>query len=312
MVAVKRRLVYLSQGLVFLGAALSASVSALNEKQCNQRLYNTLYGRPANESEINKADPISAVDSMLTNDAFYENFSRFANAHMNLVPESNRDANPVYNMIKNYIFNRDKQWYELFTAQVDVVGQNVNPKTDAVGYFENRHWKKANAGNEEDGFKLRTAYRILNNAIGLNLEALTVTSDGGSGQNDRKNPDSVCVSCHFNLPFALDKVALILDRVDRRASDAQNTIFAAPLGPFPQTVYGQPISNLKELADMLVEREEFYTNACHVGFKFVFARQETSYESEVFSACIDKFKSTGKIQDTVRHFVKSELFCPGV
>lgn len=276
---------------------------------CNQKLFHTLFSRAPSAAELVAPDPLSRVDQHLTHDEFRETFARFVNARFNWGPKERRDENPVYNMVREYILGRDRPWRDLFTAQVDVVGQNVNSDARAVGYFEGRYWKARYAGNEEDGYKLRTAYLIMNNIIGLNLEAITVTANGGSSRNDREDPDSVCYTCHVAADFALDKVARILDRVDRSASDAQNTIFTDAEGP-AQVIYGETIQDLRGLAEMLVERDDFDNNACRLAFAFVFGREEEGTEPATFAGCLEAFRATGDIRDAVRHYLESDLFCP--
>lgn len=289
----------------------SPLVNAENVQQCNQKLYNTLYDRAPTQIELEAANPLTRVDAMLANDAFQDFFARYINAKLNTGPADKPEDEVVFNMVKSYILKRDKDWAELFTAKVDIVGQNINPKPDAVGYFESRSWKKRYAGNEEEGLKLRTAYMVTNNIIGLKLDALTVTSSGDSSKKGRADPSNVCISCHFNLPFALDKVALILDRVDRKASDAQNTLFLPPIGP-AQVIYGESVANLTELANMLVKRSEFNSNACHMAFTFVFGRDESAHEKQLFSQCMEKFTASKKITTAVKHFVESDIFCQGL
>ncbi len=97
--------------------------------------------------------------------------------------------------------------------------------------------------------------------------------------------------------------------MDRQASDAQNTLYKPPLGPFPQTIYGEPVANLDQLVNMLVTREEFFTNSCHLAFQFVFGRSETAFESELFGQCIEQFKTSGKMTGAIKGFVVSDLFC---
>lgn len=291
--------------------AQAPSVEASGIKRCNLKLYNTLFDRAPSAAELEAPDPIDRLDRFLENEEFVDTFARFVNARMNWGPEDGRDRNPVYNMVRVYILGRSKPWSALFTDPVDIVGENVNAQGDAVGYFENRHWKRRYAGNEEDGYKLRTAYLIMNNVIGLNLEAITVTSNGGSSRSDREDPNNVCFTCHVAADFALDKVARILDRVNREASDAQNTIFSPPEGP-SQVIYGSEVGDLRELAEMLVTLDDFNNNACRVAFAFIFGREEAGTEPDAFNGCLAQFRQTKDIKDALRHFLTSDLFCPDI
>ena len=206
----------------------------------------------------------------------------------------------------------EKQWHELFTTGYQLYDNGYNLQNEGSGYFSDRHWRKKYKGNEEAGFKLRTAYLILNNQIGLDLEALTVNNAGGSGRDARKDPSTVCYSCHYKEEFALDRIANVLPIVNRQASDAQNLIEGPVPGPTPQVIYGKSVSNLSELTKALSEVDEFYTNACHIAFKFVFGRSERGADKPVFRGCVDKFKADGRISVAVRHFVDSDIFCQGL
>ena len=302
---------FIAVAATILGAAGPSLARASETQLCNQKLYNTLFDRAPTAEELELPDPLARIDSMLSDEAFQDTFARFVNARMNWGPVDDRERNPVYNMVLELILKRSHAWRDLFTAQVDVVGQNVNPSQNAVGYFENRHWKKRYAGNEEEGYKLRTAYMVMNNVIGLNLEAITVTANGGSSRADRESPGNVCYSCHVAADFALDKVARILDRVDRQASDAQNTIFRAPEGP-AQVVYGQQVGDLRELVEMLTTLDSFDNQACRVAFAFIFGREEAGTEPDVFDGCLARFRQSGDVTDALRHFLQSQLFCSGL
>jgi hypothetical protein len=213
-----------------------------------------------------------------------------------------------------YLFAKgsERPWKELFTGNYDLYDNGFNPRADGSGYFSDRNWKLKYKGNEEDGFKLRTAYMILNNEIGLNLEALTVNSAGGSGRSARSNPDAVCYSCHYKEEFALDRIANVLPKVNRQSSDAQNLIESPAPGPFPQIIYGTPVNNLDELTEALAKTDAFSTNACHIAFKFAFGRSERGADKDIFQGCVDKFKADGRITVAVRHFIDSDIFCQGL
>lgn len=282
--------------------------------QCNQKLSSTLLGRSATAAELNITEPKSRVPDMMKSDEFVEHLSSYINAHMEWLPNDGIGNNPVYSALTFYLFQEgvEKPWSELFTGNYDLNSNGYNTRNEGSGYFSSQIWKHRYKGNEEDGFKLRTAYMILNNSIGLNLEALTVNNSGGSGRDARQNPDTVCYACHYKEEFALDRIANILPQVNRVSTDAQNLIEYPAPGPAPQTIYGAMVSNLDELVDSLVTTDEFYTNACHIGFKFVFGRDERGADKEIFKSCLDTFKADGKITSAVRHFIDSDIFCQGL
>ncbi|MEO1233151.1 MAG: hypothetical protein AAFZ18_30075, partial [Myxococcota bacterium] len=74
--------------------------------------------------------------------------------------------------------------------------------------------------------------------------------------------------------------------------------------------YGETIQDLRGLAEMLVERDDFDNNACRLAFAFVFGREEEGTEPATFAGCLEVFRATGDIRDAVRHYLESDLFCP--
>ena len=301
-----------------VGGLVSPLAGAMTTEQCNQKLSNTLLDRAATTTELANPDPMGRVDGLLNNSDFKEYFARFVNAHMNWGPKDNADENPVYMSLINYVFKNDLQWKELLVHDREIVGQNANPSTKDVGYFNHRNWRQRYEGNEEDGFKLRTAYMIMNNMIGLNLEAVTVSATGASDRDARKTPGTVCYHCHYRFDFALDRVADILPRVNRENMDVQNRQDLNPLGSMAE-VFGTTITTqgasdpkvagLRNFVEMLAERDEFYSNACNIAFEFTFGREADGSDPDVFDGCVAEFRKTGKILDAVRHFIESPIFC---
>lgn len=298
------------------GSALLSTniVHADKAMQCNQKLSSTLFGRSATTAELNIADPKDRIDDMMQDEEFINHFSSFVNAQMEWLPDDGLTNNPVFAAMKLFLFEngQEKPWRELFTGNYEVYTNGYNSRGDGSGYFSDRVWKKKYKGNEEDGYKIRTAYMILNNTIGLNLEALTVNNSGGSGRDARQDPNSVCFACHYKEEFALDRIANVLPQVNRQASDAQNLIENPPPGPTPQIIYGEEVSSLDELVDSLVTIDEFYTNACNIAFKFAFGRDERGADKEIFKSCLDEFRADERITVAVRHFIDSDIFCQGL
>ncbi len=74
-----------------------------------------------------------------------------------------------------------------------------------------KKWLQVYAGNEAQGYKLSTAYRILNNTLGIHLTAApNNTAVPDSSATGRAAPG--CTGCHFEGPYPLDKVARVLTR----------------------------------------------------------------------------------------------------
>ena len=292
-----------------LGSTMSFAQTA---PQCNQKLSSTLFGRSATSAEIDIAQPMGRVDGMMADQEFIDHFASFLNSHLEWTPDDGIGNNPVYAAVTYYLFEdgEERPWRELFAGNYNLYDSGYNTDQGYTGFFSNRVWKRKYKGNEEDGYKLRTAYMVLNNTIGLNLEALTVNNSGGSGRDARQDPNTVCYACHYKEEFALDRIANILPMVDRESSDDQNLIEKAPPGPAPQTIYGSEVSSLDELVNALVTTDEFYTNACHVAFKFVFGRDERGADKEVFQGCLESFRADERISVAIRHYIDSDIFCP--
>ena len=288
---------------------------AESPQQCNEKLSSTIYGRSATSAELAITNPLGRVDDMIKSREFIDHFAGFVNAQMEWIPDDGGIINnPVYLAMTRYMFDggTEKDWAELFTGNYELHSNGFNTRNQGSGYFSDRVWKRKYRGNEEDGFKLRTAYLILNNTIGLNLEALTVNNSGGSGREARSDPSTVCYACHYREEFALDRIANVLPKVNREASDDQNLIESPPPGPTPQTIYGTEVSSMDELVDSLVTTDEFYTNACNIAFRFAFGRDERGADKDIFRGCLDSFKADGKITTAVRHYINSGIFCPNL
>jgi hypothetical protein len=84
----------------------------------------------------------------------------------------------------------------------------VTSDPNGLGYFRSRPWQLRYAGNEATGIKLATAYRIMQNVIGLSLTPTTNGPDADISATGRRA--TACAGCHYNGPLALDKVASVL------------------------------------------------------------------------------------------------------
>ncbi|MBK7857101.1 MAG: hypothetical protein IPJ65_00495 [Archangiaceae bacterium] len=87
------------------------------------------------------------------------------------------------------ILQKHRPWKEIFLGPyrveknaADTVVVSVDPQ--GLGYFRSSAWLKRYAGNEPNGVKLSTAYRIFNNTIGPKLVPSTNTP-GRRHQLDR-------------------------------------------------------------------------------------------------------------------------------
>lgn len=298
----------LAIGLV-AGAAASAQELASPEarERCATRVSIALLGAsPSMELQANP-NPQSMVEGFLATPQFIERFSRFANAQFNSEPGATSEEDAAYHLVKE-VLTRNLPWKETFVGPWRVektsTGVKVMSDPDGLGYFRSTAWLRRYAGNEQDGYKLATAYRIMNNVLGVELVASTNAPDVDISSTGRKSAN--CASCHYEGPFALDLVARTLTR---RVGEGDKMTFAES-SEAPQTILGGVvIHNDKELVNAMVSSEDFRFNACRLAFKFVYGRSEYSCEGAVFDRCMDEFKQYGTIQSAIAAVSKDPSFC---
>src|SRR5205814_109905 len=132
------------------------------------------------------------------------------------------------------------------------------------------------------GYRLVSAYRILQNTTGLDLTA--VTNADGVDITAKGREASGCRGCHYDGWFALDKVAKILSR---RKGLGDKMTFEPP-SEGPQTLLGgKTISNDEELLTALVGSDHYRFNTCRLAFQFLYGRAETTCEGATFDTCVD-------------------------
>ncbi|MFO0740733.1 MAG: hypothetical protein U0270_32850 [Labilithrix sp.] len=295
-------------------------------ERCASRLSIAMLGKSATPELLASANPQGAVDAMTSDWAFIDRFSRFLNASFNDAPGDVNAADAPY-FLATRILRDGKPYRELFTGKYIVVLPNPSSNNNAevkddpagIGYFTSPFWEDRYAGNEENGVRLRKAYRILNNTIGLEVAASTadmrqdVKPDGNGRQNS-----SACRGCHFDSWFALDKVAGVLGdvRLDARGAPVTkqefdkkqpHIQFKKPAGP--QQILGKTIANDRELVETLVSSPDFAFNACRLSFKYLYGRAENQCEGDLFDRCVDAFTQDGMIQTAVATIAKDPSFC---
>jgi hypothetical protein len=184
---------------------------------------------------------------------------------------------------------------------------NVDPA--GLGYFRSDAWMQSHAGNDPSGLRLSSAYRILQNVVGLKLAASTNAPNATVEERSALGRTRAeCASCHYENWYALDKVASVLSR--RRGGGAEPvTFFDPPEGYAPQNVVDGSVRNDKELLDKLVASENFSFNACRVAFKFMNGREDNTCEGVLIDQCIDAFKAAGTMQSAVAVVAKAQSFC---
>lgn len=298
--------------LVLAGPALAQTqvggpVDPQRAERCAVRLAIALTGRSPSAALLSTGNPQLEVDALLASDPFIERFSRFINASFNDAPGATSVDDATYHLAKHVLAN-GKPWKDLFVGPYDVAQVNgqVTVRADAsgLGYFRTKAWLERYAGNEEDGVKLATAYRILNNTTGLKLTAAVQTPGADFTVTGRQN--AACRGCHFDGWFALDRVASVLTR---KVVSGGTVTFAPPTaGPQP-LLDGRVISNDRELVTALVESPDFDFRVCRLAFQFLYGRNELSCEGPLFDRCVDAFRAEGTVQAALSTVATDPAYC---
>ena len=277
-------------------------------ERCATRLFTVMVGEGATTEALASPTPQTYFDTLVKDPRFYERFARFANASMNNVPGATAAEDASYYLAK-YVVTNDKPWTDMFLGQYDVVpnGTDATVQTNAngLGYFRSRAWSVRYAGNEPNGIRIVTAYRMMQNTLGLKLSATTnladITDITATGRQSAQ-----CSGCHYNPWFALDKVASVLGT--RTGTGATTQFQASTKGP-QQILGGITVSDDKELVTALVGNEAFDVNACRLAYKYLYGRIEYTCEAPVFDACVTAFKKDKKITSALATVAKDPTFC---
>ena len=280
--------------------------------RCATRLSTVLLGQSASPELLAMADPQSQVDALLASPDFHERFARFVNRMFNEEPGMAPVEDASYFLAKKVIAE-DLPWRDLFVGKYRVrqftdasgnLAAEVVDDPEGLGYFRSPFWMKRYAGNEEAGYRLVSAYRIMQNTIGLELVGVDSSPDIDPTAEGRMAPE--CRICHYDGPFALDLVAKVLSR---RTGPDDNITFVPP-DEGPQTILGgQTISNDAELVAALTDSVDFKFHACRLTFQFLYNRPENQCEAELFDACMDAFEGAGTMKAALRTVLTDPGFC---
>ncbi|WP_394823712.1 hypothetical protein [Pendulispora albinea] len=292
------------------GAADAGEDQAAFKERCATRLSVAIVGTSASAQALSAADPQGEVDAMIGTPAFQERFARFINAEFNRDPGKNSAEDASYHLAK-YVVQNNKPWSDMFVGQykVDSAQPNgaatVTADPNGLGYFRSNTWLVRYAGNELAGIKIATAYRILNNVVGLQLMATTNAPDADISANGRQAGS--CAGCHYNNWYALDKTASVLSK---RKTDAKGNVTFEPYAGGAKTVLGdKSVSDDKGLVQALVDSENFSFNACSLSFKYLYGRPGNACEGAVLDKCMETFKAQKTIQSAISVIAKDPGFC---
>jgi hypothetical protein len=296
--------------LATMARSAKAPLEDAERARCATRLSLALTGAPATPDLLANADPQSQVDALLATPQFVDQFARFINSKFNDEPGmAPADDAPFF--LAKYLLQNNKPWHELFDGgyRVDAVaGPPVSAQVvvdpAGLGYFRSRNWMIRYAGNEEQGYRLSSAFRIQQNIIGLDVTA--VTNAPGVDVSATGRMATGCRGCHYDSYFALDKVAKILSR---KTGPANNPVFVDPTEG-PQVVLdSHTLNNDADLVKTLVESPDHQFRTCRLAFQFLYGRGEATCESELFDKCIDAYTSTGDVRAAVKTIAQEPGFC---
>ncbi|MBL8912126.1 MAG: hypothetical protein JNM17_15630 [Archangium sp.] len=276
-------------------------------ERCAVRLGIALTGKSPTAALISSPNPQMQIDALLDSPEFIERFSRFINSTFNDTPGTTSEADSAYHLTKHVLTN-DKPWKDLYVGPYDITVQNnavvVRDDPNGLGIYRTKAWVERYAGNEENGVKLATAYRMLNNATGVKLTAAVQMPGQDFSATGRQN--SACRGCHFDGWFALDRLASVLTK---KVVNADDTVTFVPPTAGPQQLLGRTVSNDKDLMTALVDSEAFDFRTCRLAYQFLYGRNELSCEGPIFDRCVDAFRASGTIQAALKTVASDPAYC---
>ncbi len=288
----------------------SESDKAEANERCAIRLSIAVLGKSPAPELLSSPDPQSAVDAMVTTPEFADRFARFFNAETNGGPSATPIDEPIYFLAK-HIVSQKKPWTDMFIGPYAIVpnaagtAMDVREDANGLGYFRSPAWMKKYAGNEDQGYMLVAAFRMIQNTTGLEL----VPSVGNPGEDRTANGRMVapCKSCHFDAWYALDTYAKVLPK----RKGMGDTMTFTPPTEGPQQILGKTIADDKQLVMTLVDSDGWRFQQCRNVFKFLYGRAENQCEAPVFDKCVDALVNEKTIQAAVAAVAKDPSFCAG-
>lgn len=272
-----------------------AAEAAERAERCATRLSISLLGTGATPALLADPNPQASIEKMLAAPAFVERFARFVNAEFNPQPGVTVAEDASYTLAKHVLTN-DLPWKTMFVGAFDVTDKVVaDPK--GLGYFRSDAWLKRYEGNEPQGYRISTAYRILQNTTGLTLSA--VTNVEGADLTAKGREAAGCRGCHYDNWYALDKVARVLPKKDGK-----------PTGDGAQQILGgKTIADDAALVTALVESVDYRVRSTRLAFAYLYGRSETACEADVFAKGLAAFEAAGSIKAAVAAIANDSGFC---
>lgn len=306
----------ITAGALALGGFSHRSASAEGSEadnarlRCASRLSITLLGENASSALTSASNPLDSVDAMVETPAFSDRFSSFINAKFNGGPAETIDQEVIYYLSK-YVIEKNKPWKELFVGHYDLTvatdkqSLTVVDNPNGLGYFRTLAWSRRYAGNEPEGIRIASAYRMISNTTGT-----LITASVGAPQDDRTltgRQAGICKSCHFDEWYALDKAAGVLTK--KLVAKSGEVTFTATTATGPQQFLGKTLTNDRELVETLVDSDAWKFGQCRNVFRYLFGREENTCEAGLFDKCVTALETTGTIKAAVAAVAKDPIFC---
>jgi hypothetical protein len=278
-------------------------------ERCAARLAIAITGESPSAELRGNENPQAETINLLSTPAFRTRFARFVNATYNREPGEDAAQDAAYWMAL-HVLEKALPWKEMFTGkyniQDDEEGERATVVADpnGLGYFRSYAWLERYSGNEKEGLKLTTAYRIAHNMIGLKLTAVTNAPNVDTSATGRRQQP--CASCHHDGFYPLDKVAMVLTR----KNDTQDDVtFDPPKGGPQQILGGITVANDADVVNALADSEAFRFRQCRLAFNYLYGRDENVCEGPVFDFCMQEFNTTGRIESALAAIATHETFC---
>lgn len=301
----------LSVVLLLVPALAAAQTVDDATARCTRRMSHLLgMSTRSNVAALAGATPQAKVREWLDSPLAIRSVARFVNSRFNPEPAANTAEDGVYAAAR-FVLTNHKPWRELFTGRFVINHTNnqitEDPATPALGYFGSLGWQRRYLGNAPDGLMLRAAYRVLHDTIGLKLVPSAVNFEGDATATGRERAE--CRGCHFDSPYALDKVAQLLPRKLGVGGGAKPQVVPVTA---QSILGGLEVRDFEHLVDTLTASDPFAFRTCRLAFEFVYGRPESGCEAPAFDRCIDAFRQTGQLKDALASYLEDPAYCEAV
>lgn len=288
------------------------ALTADQAERCATRLSIALTGKAPSTALMSNPAPQADANTLVSSADFQERFARFINANFNDDPGATAVEDSSYYMTK-YVLTNNLKWEDMFIGAYSVTQGTGTPAPapavvadpNGLGYFRSPAWLRLYAGNEEAGIKIRTAFRLMNNTIGLRL--VPSTNAPGADISASGRQAAGCRACHYDSWFALDKVASILT-IKKEAANGNITFDPKPQASADILGFTGVVDD-KDLVTKLVKSEAFEFRACRIAFEYLYGRPELTCEGPIFDRCMTAFKADGKITTAIAAVAQDATFC---